>query len=98
MIKLSKTQQIEICNAINIAVAKGWTVNVEQDSGYPFTIEGAIIRNDDLVGITQLGNYCLKPEKRIFTTKQVVVEIDEIYKPPITDCAVSYPDLSNPSP
>jgi len=33
MMKLSKEQQIEICNAINAAVARGKTVQVEHWQG-----------------------------------------------------------------
>jgi len=97
MTKFTKEQQISICNAVNTAIAKGWTVNVEQDGGCPFTIQGAIIKDNNLLGVNY-NNSVLKPDKRIFTTKKVVIEIEDIYNPPIADTVPSYPDLSNPSP
>ena len=93
MTALALNKQLEICNAVNAAIAKGWTVNVEQDGELPFTIRGAIMREGDVVGITSHGGsyHRLEPDKRIYATMTAKVIVDTIYEP------VTQPIISEPN-
>ena len=76
-------EKIRICNAINLSVTKGWKVLVDQDCGCPYSVNGAIIHEGLLIGITPYGNSPIDSKRRIFTAKEILVEIEEIYKPPL---------------
>ena len=99
--KFTKEQQIEICNAINTAMARGFTVK----AGEHVIEGGAIIHNGALLHMPRLADGEIRlpltripDDGRIVVIQTTEVEVDVIYEPPSFDCAASNPDLSNPSP
>jgi len=77
-------KKIEICNAINTAIAKGFTVKTPRR-----TIYGANVYDGKLRFITRLldtpgeCNFCVSSTlPRIVAVKSVDVEVEAIYEPP----------------
>lgn len=73
---------IEIVNAINNAIAKGWSVHVGKDCKHSEQLRGAIIRNGRATLITDYVERGFDPKKRIFAAKRAWIEVDSIYEPP----------------
>jgi len=103
---LTLERKIEICNAINTAIAKKFTVKMNNK-----VIDGMLMLGGKLVALSErtdkpgyLMRYGVDDEsiKRIVSVKSVDVELDVIYEsvpPPIANLsAESNPGLSNPSP
>ena len=72
---------IEIVNAINTAVAKGWTVKLDRGGKCPDVINGAIIDDGKPNGIQPTGyTIPLVLAKRIYATMQAEIEVDVLYE------------------
>ena len=99
MKKLTKEQQIEICNAINTAVVMDKPVYVNGTR-----VTGAYPYFDDVRA--RWYNAPHQPEGYVLITGEqnvrsfipVETNVEVIYEPPSRDTAALYPDLSNPSP
>ena len=90
-------KQIEICNAVNTAMIKGWTVKAGGGD-----VVGVVIHDGKLYGTALttdglVGSFPIKETDRIVVVKNVEIEIDVIYEP-IAEVNAEYPDLSNPNP
>lgn len=99
MNELTLENKIELCNAINTAIAKGYTVK----AGDLVVEYGVIITHDKLVSIHQdIDNsfrYVMHhlPNRRVIAYK-IEQELDVLYEPVAAETAALKPDLSRLSP
>jgi len=99
MTKLTKEQQIEICNAINTAVVMGKPVYVNDirvTGAYPYFDNVRARRYDAPYQPEGFELVTGKTNVRSFIPVETNVEV--IYEPPSRDTAAPYPDLSKSSP
>ena len=72
---------IEIVNAINAAVAKGWTVKLDRGGTCPDVIEGALFYEGKAQGFKPTGHTIpLVLAKRIYAAIQAEIEVDVLYE------------------
>jgi hypothetical protein len=94
---MTTEENLKLCNDINTAIAKGWTV-MASNADDKYTIEGAIIYKDSVTVLTFGSRHKFSFNQRIYAVKRVEVEVDTIYEPVAAKTAASNPDLSNSSP